>query len=100
MQNLIQSHGGPNPINGLLVRSYTCVVYDNDTLEILNTTHTHNSASELATDAYSTLEVDALHVGLSFHDESLNARSIIGMKLNQFEDFVDNYPNHPLCANS
>ena len=99
MKKLIQSDGGINPVNGLKIQRCVCVVYDNQTLKILKTTHTHNSASEMATHVYNEKNIDALSGEVRFEHEDLNAVNIIGMKLNEFQFFVDLNPNHPLCAN-
>ena len=99
MKQLIKAHGGTSPINGLKIRRLACVVYDNATLEIINVAPTHNMASEMATHAFNQTGKDILHDGLSFHDERLDMAKIIGMKLNEFQDFVESNPNHPLCAN-
>ena len=97
MKKLVPSDGGNNSVNGLKIQLIVCVIYNNETLEILKVAETYNKADEMATHIYNERKIDALSDGLRFYSEELNAINIIGMKLNEFQFFVDNNPNHPLC---
>ena len=97
MSKLIPTSGGKNEVNGLPIQTVTCVVFDSNTLEILKTINTHNAASEMANSLYVDEKVNALHDVVKFFSDGLNALNIVGMHLNQFESFVNEYPNHPLC---
>lgn len=75
----------------------TCVVFDNQTLEILRTAGTHNDADAIANSLYVDNKIDALTDVVKFFSEELNAINIVGMHLNQFQSFVEMHPDHPLC---
>lgn len=94
IHTLIPTHGGNNPVNGLPIQHSCCVVYDGDTLEILDTTQTSNAASEKACSLFTHNKTNALTTDLRYHHTGLT--TLIGMKLNEFEHFVDNKPTHPL----
>lgn len=99
MQNLIPTNGGSNPVNGLKIQNTVCIVFNYETLEILATAGTHNQACELSTHIYNEKKIDARSDAIRFHSEDINAIDLIGMKCNQFQHFVENNPNHPLCIN-
>jgi hypothetical protein len=95
--SLIPTSGGNCPRTGLPDQHVYCVVFDRNTLEILDAAGTHNAAQEIANSIYVNKKIDAIADELRFYnnDEPL---SIIGMTLDQFEHFVENNPNHPLIA--
>lgn len=98
MNNLIPTSGGNNPVNGLPIQHKVAIVFNAQTLEILEVHSGHNRAEEAANTIYVRDKIDARADGLNFHmDEPANANGIVGMKLNQFQHFVENNENHPLC---
>jgi hypothetical protein len=97
MSKLIPTSGGNNKVNGLPIQTFVCVVFDSTTLEILKTTDTHNAASEMVNNLYVDKKIIALQDVVMFFSEELNAINIVGMFLYQFQSFVNEYPNHPLC---
>lgn len=92
--SLIPKDGGVNPINGLPIRRHVCVVYDNATLEILAIADTHNKADEIATDRFNR-GIDAISSEIRYHNDDISPAMLVGMKMNDFQCFVDNN-NHPL----
>lgn len=94
MTTLIPKNGGKNKINGLDIKKTTVVIFDFKTLEILDTCDQHTKADEISCDLFRK-GIDARSDALDFHREDLNAKNIIGLHLNQFQDFVENN-KHPL----
>lgn len=94
MNTLIPSNGGQNEINGLDIQYSPVVIFDFKTLEILSVTDNYTYADEISCDFYRK-GIDARFEMLKFWDEKLNSSKIIGMKMNQFQFFVEeyNYPN-------
>lgn len=90
----IPANGGNNPINGLPICNHICVIYNNETLEILATAGTHNKAEDLAREFYHK-GVDALASEIIYHDDDIQPGELVGMKMSNFQFFVDNYI-HPL----
>lgn len=96
MNNLIPTNGGQNSINGLDIKHSIVVVFDFNTLEILDTCGNYTTADEMSCSLYHK-GIDARVDGLDFFHEDLNAKNIIGKKLNEFQHFVENN-KHPLIA--
>lgn len=94
MTELIPTNGGKNIVNNLDIKSQVVVVFNMDTLEILDTCENYTVADEKSCDLYHQ-GIDARFDCLSFFDDTLDAKNIIGFKLSQFQDFVDNN-KHPL----
>ncbi len=89
MTKLISSNGGKNLVNGLDIQHRPVVVFNFDTLEILATCENYTSADEISSDLYQK-GIDARDTDLQFFDEKINVKDIVGMKLSQFQDFVEN----------
>jgi hypothetical protein len=96
MTTLIPVNNGFSTVNGLPIRQEVVVIFDFDTLEILDISSTYNQADEIACDLYRK-NIDARTDCLWFFDDSLNAKSLIGMTMNKFQHFVDNN-KHPLIT--
>lgn len=92
------AQGSPRDENGKPTeQQIVCVVYNNTTLEILTTASTHNEAAELSNSYYCDNKIDATSDEVRFMPDTIQPGEIIGMKMNQFESFILNHPNHPLC---
>ncbi len=85
-----------NTINGLDIKATNVVVFNFDTLEILDVCENYTRADESSCDLFHQ-GIDARFDSLSYFDESINAQKLIGMKMNQFQHFNDNN-KHPLVA--
>jgi hypothetical protein len=94
MTKLTPTNGGKSTVNGLDIRSQIVVVFNMETLEILDTCENYTEADEKSCELYRG-GIDARFDCLSFFDETLDAKKIIGLNLSQFQDFVDNN-KHPL----
>ena len=94
MTTLIPTTGGTNSVNGLDIKSTHVVVFDFDTLEILDVCENYTKADESSCDLFRK-GIDARFDTLSFFNEDINAQKLIGMKMSQFKHFVDNN-KHPL----
>ena len=96
MTTLIPTSGGKSTVNGLDIQSTNVVVFNFDTLEILDVCENYTKADESSSDLYRK-GIDARFDSLSYFEESINAQKLIGMKMNQFQHFTDNN-KHPLVA--
>jgi hypothetical protein len=95
---LIPTDGGHEIGCGKKRQNVVCVVFDRCSLEILATASTHNEASQISTEMYNDTGQDVVSDEIRYDYESLEASKLVGMKLNQFQWFVDENPNHPLCG--
>ena len=96
MTTLTPTTGGKSSINGLDIKQSIVVVFDFNTLEILDTCENYTTADEKACDLYRN-KIDARTDLLCFFDDSLNAKNIIGLILSQFQHFTENN-KHPLLS--
>lgn len=94
MTKLIPTTGGISNVNGLEIKNSSVVVYDFNTLKILETCSTYNQGDEISCDYYRK-GIDARFDNLEFYSDEIKILNLVGMKMNQFQHFVDNN-KHPL----
>jgi hypothetical protein len=94
MTTLISTFGGKNSHNGLDICFQPIAIFNFDTLEILDVAENYTIADEMVCDLYHK-GVDARFDLLKFHADNMNSRSVVGMKMSEFQYFVENN-KHPL----
>lgn len=89
--------GGVSDTNGLNISDKVVIVYDKDTLEIVNTFGNYNEADDKVNEYYRNGKPQMRTECLEYYNPSIKSvYNLIGMNLAKFEYFIECNPTHPL----